>query len=36
MKSSNELRAEEIIKILKEILNHKGAILNEKKIKRTD
>lgn len=33
---SNELKAECIINILKDILKEKGAILNEKKVKSAD
>ena len=36
MKSSQGLNAEEIIRVLKDILKDKGAILNEKKIKSTN
>lgn len=36
MKSSNVLKTEEVINILKEILKEKGAILYEKKVERSD
>lgn len=36
MKSLNELKAEYIIEILKDIIKDKGAILNEKKVKSTN
>lgn len=34
--SSQGLKADEIIKVLKDILLNKGAILNEKKVKSAD
>lgn len=34
--SSQGLKADEIIKVLKDILLNKGAILHEKKTKKTD